>query len=97
VSLYYGVNGEPITLEQWGEIMEDVEQKVVKQDRVNGLLVSTVWLGMNHNFGEGEPLIYETMVFPEGSWEEMYMERYTTREQAIAGHEVALEWTKEQK
>ena len=29
----------------------------------NGIRVSTVWLGINHNFLGGRPLIFETMLF----------------------------------
>jgi hypothetical protein len=28
--------------------------------------VSTIWLGINHRFGDGAPLIFETMVFYDG-------------------------------
>lgn len=47
--------------------------------------VSTVWLGMNHRFGNGPPLIYETMVF--GGALDQEQERYEAREAAAAGHE----------
>jgi len=60
-------------------------------------LVSTVDLGINHRFGEGDPLYYETMIFrcnffgtPLG-WDEdnkyeNFQERYTTKEDALARH-----------
>lgn len=52
-------------------------------------LVSTVDLGINHNFGEGEPLYYETMIFDSNRNEE-YMERYSTQEEATARHKEIL-------
>ena len=53
------------------------------------LEVSTVWIGINHNFsGEGPPLIFETMVF--GSEGDLYCERYATEEQAREGHAATL-------
>lgn len=36
----------------------------VARDEINGRIVSTVFLGIDHNFNGGEPLIWETMVFP---------------------------------
>ena len=54
----------------------------------HGKFVSTVWLGLDYQFEEGEPpLIFETMVFPmEGNWDEEYCERYSTLEEAEEGH-----------
>ncbi len=95
--MYYGINGEPISVEQWGNAMQNMEDKIVARDVIDGFLVSTVWLGVNHNFDGGEPIIFETMIFPEGNWSEVYMDRYSTREQALAGHEVAIAWLKENK
>jgi hypothetical protein len=47
--------------------------------------VSTVFLGMDHNYGGGEPHLFETMIF--GGKHDQYMLRYTTKEDAIAGHQ----------
>ena len=53
---------------------------------IDDYLVSTVDLGLDHNFGEGEPLYYETMIFPKKDKQiiylEEYCERYSTEEQA---------------
>lgn len=49
--------------------------------------VSTVFLCINHNFGLGEPLLFETMVFPNDSMIEEYVERYSTYDEAMKGHE----------
>ena len=48
----------------------------------DGRRVSTVYLGLDHSFGEDPPLLWETMVFPEAN----VCERYETLEQAIQGH-----------
>lgn len=52
--------------------------------------VSTIFLGLNHNFGDGPPLLYETMVF-RGADGGDDCERYSTRAEAIAGHERMVE------
>lgn len=55
--------------------------------------VSTVRLTCDHGRG-GTPLWYETMVFPMDGWGDLFCERYSTRDQAVAGHQVAVEtWT----
>jgi hypothetical protein len=61
--------------------------------------VSTVWLGSNHDFyGEGNPIIFETMIFEckngEVNYSDLYMDRYCTEDEAIAGHLKAVELAK---
>jgi hypothetical protein len=51
--------------------------------------VSTVFLGLDHQFGDGPPLLFETMIF--GGTEDEYCERYSTWEEAEAGHKKAVE------
>lgn len=84
---YYDKQGNPMELDAWAHKLDDREYKVVEQTHLKSgdVLVSTVWLGIDHNFlGEGPPLIFETMVFGDG--EDDYTERYSTEEQARAGH-----------
>lgn len=57
--------------------------------------VSTVFLGMDHSFGEGPPVLYETMVFPAGTVDDRDCRRYRTRAEAVAGHaEMVAKWLK---
>ena len=65
---------------------------------VGDYVVSTVDLGLDHSFGDGPPLYYETMIFKkkddEIDWGGEYQERYSTEEQAIIGHQRAIEYVK---
>ncbi len=55
------------------------------EDHVDGVRVSTVFLGRDHDFtGLGKPILWETMIFG-GEWDG-YQERYTSQEAAIEGH-----------
>lgn len=88
----YDINGTPITHDWWMELMGDDEYRTVARDHVGEVMVSTVWLGLNHNFfPDGEPLIFETMVFgrPDESMieDDEFTCRYTTLEQAQRGHD----------
>jgi hypothetical protein len=78
---------------EWGKDMQDNVIKVVKQETLpNGYWVSTVWLGLNHNWGTGPPLIFETMVTnPFGDWED-YQKRYSTEAEALDGHTEAVRY-----
>lgn len=58
-----------------------------KRTEVNGAVVSTVWLGINHNFSdEGPPIAWETMIFYDPDYED-WQWRYETREEAFAAHD----------
>jgi hypothetical protein len=63
---YYDRQGRPIDLYRWADLLGDSEYKFVASDELfDGTWVSTVWLGIDHRyFGDGPPLIFETMVFP---------------------------------
>lgn len=103
--MYYDKHGKPLKLMEWAKLLENFDYKVIKQEFTpdNKYWVSTVWLGLDHGFGNGAPLIFETMVF-ENKWrwtkpdklfnmkpfkyrEEQDVERYSTLIAAIHGHE----------
>ena len=87
---------------EWAERYERRDNRRVADTQVGNLWVSTVFMGLDHSFGTGPPLIFETMVFPctdEGeveSWGEEYVRRYSTWAQAEQGHADAVEWAKGQ-
>ena len=87
--MYYNRKGQPIDMMEWGTLCNDLDYKVLaRTDLPDGKWVSTVWLGLDHSFGGGAPLIFETMVFPSvGEWMELDCERYTFEEDAMKGHE----------
>jgi hypothetical protein len=89
------MDGNPITVDEWSRAFADTAARTIKTDLVDGALVSTVWLGLDHSFGDGRPMIFETMVFPNGVvGMGDYCDRYSTKEEAIAGHAKAVEWVK---
>ena len=79
--------GEPVLEPDflvWARWFETADRRVAR-DVIDGVIVSTVFLGLDHRFiGDGPPVLYESMVF--GDTEE-HMWRYSTREQALAGHQ----------
>ena len=97
--------GEPLTLAEWGALLEDKSEderaayKRVAEDTLpNRRWVSTVWLGLNHRFGPGKPLIFETMIAQLAEDEDEphewldYQMRYATEAEALAGHDEAIAW-----
>ena len=57
--------------------------------RKDGVRVSTVFLGIDHQWGDGPPILWETMVF--GGELDQEQERYHTREEAQDGHQAMIE------
>lgn len=99
-------NGSPVEcsdLLTWAKWTEENKEKTrIKQELVNGLFVSTIFLGLDYSFiGIGKPVLYETMVFDEREKDEnehksklgkdIFQERYPTKELAIAEHDRIVE------
>lgn len=58
--------------------------------RVEKIMVSTVFLGLDHSFRDhGPPILFETLVFNGPLRDEM--ERYATWDEADAGHKAMVE------
>ena len=81
----------------------DLKNRFNLKTKVGDYEVSTVDLGINHQFLKGlPPLYYETMIFRKNGIHKeknlfaYYQERYTTEEEAKKGHEEAVEFVKKE-
>lgn len=83
-SMYYDRQGREIDADKWSELFRYKEYKRVANTELKGVQVSTIWLGLNHQWDGGKPLVFETMVF--GGKHDKCMERYTTESEARIGH-----------
>ncbi len=88
----------PADLMEWAEQFEELSKKDerhVGDDIILGKHVSTVWLGLDHNLHRGAPHVFETMIFSEHEPRtDIYMDRYSTWDEAVAGHQKAIDWVK---
>lgn len=94
MSHYYtleGHNAVPCDGTTWAKRFETAERRVAL-DNINGVKVSTVFLGLDHNFGSGPPLLFETMVFGGKYDQEQW--RYSTWDEAEQGHKRIVEEVK---
>lgn len=88
----YGPDGEFLTDDPIAAalIMADWEQRKDQQFLASLVYegkyfeVSTVWLALNHNYGGGPPLVWETMAQSD-DWLNFQL-RYCTRAAALNGH-----------
>lgn len=79
----------PITdVREWAEAI-DGEKARVALDTYGEIKVSTVFLGLNCNLEEGEPLLFETMIF--GGEHDDYQTRCSTWDEAVQQHKDACE------
>ena len=76
----------------WGKWLENREVRRVALTCVGEYKVSTVFLGLDHQYGDGHPLLFETMIFG-GSYgrEEEYQTRCSTWEEAEQMHVNAVD------
>ena len=84
--------GNPIPepdLRKWGTWMQTADRRIALTKLNDNIKVSTVFLGLDHNFDdEGPPILYETMIF-DGN-RDQYTKRYPTKEEALEGHAKAV-------
>jgi hypothetical protein len=75
-------------MSRWGELHDDIDYIVVEKTPMmyhdEPVEISTVWLGINHNWHDGPPIIFETMVFGGPNDGECF--RYSTEKEAREGH-----------
>lgn len=90
--MYYDRKGNVI---DWKEAAK-IDKRVALDTLPGGIVVSTVWLGIDHNYFGGAPLIFETMVFPgAGDFTDLDCDRYVNEKQAIEGHAAMVaKWSK---
>ena len=91
--MYYVLDedGFPIPepdLTTWARWFQQSEKRIVAQTVIGDVTVSTVFLGADHSFRGGPPVLWETMIF--GGEHDEYQQRYHTRAKAIAGHTDAV-------
>ena len=104
--MYYDIDGQPIGMMTWAKLQNPTYKRVAEDTiEVDGksYWVSTVWMGLDHSFSLGDhpPIIFETMVFltegvskpawDGGDWSDLAMDRYATKEEALAGHAAMCE------
>lgn len=70
-------------------VQQSKEDKIIGKDQFGCVSVSTVFLGMDHSFGDGSPVLFETMIF--GGEHDQYQERYCTWDEAEKGHQIACD------
>lgn len=89
---FYILDGhEPVRVKdalEWAEWFETAD-RIVKKTLIHDIEISTVFLGINHNYFGGPPLLFETMIF--GGEHDEYQDRCGTWDEAEDMHKKAME------
>lgn len=89
--LYFDKEGKGISRERYCELFADDTYRVVALTVcADGVQVSTIWLGLNHGIGS-RPEIFETMTRAPTGLQWGACKRYSTQEDALAGHALSVE------
>lgn len=71
-------------LRKWAEWFDSFDCQIVRH-KIGDVEISTVFLGLDHQYGDGPPLLYETMIFG-GPLDCEMRRRYATEDEARKGH-----------
>ena len=95
-------NHDPIrvTAEEYSNFLKEGGRlpMVVEKTGYEGVIISTVFLSIDHNFlNDGPPVLFETMTFSEDHkhWDQCDQARYHTWDQAKQGHKEMVERVKD--
>ena len=94
-SMYNRLAGKkviPCTSQQMAVLYENSDQRIVSQENVGQFWISTVFLPTPHGLNLDQH--FETMVFdrnPDSPDGDVYQDRYSTWDEAAAGHKKAVE------
>lgn len=76
---------------EWGQFTENATNCIVGRTQITSeVTVSTVFIGIDHGFREGPPIVFETMIF--GGPEDIndWTWRYSSWDDAEIGHKAAV-------
>jgi len=73
------------TIIEWAQWWSNANRVVKQTEVAPSVTVSTVFLGLDHQFGDGDPLLFETLVI--GGHRNGEMDRYSTWDEAVREHD----------
>lgn len=83
-------NNKPVLTELFDEYIdwERNNSRTIAREVIGDVIVSTVFLGLDHRYSGETPVLWETMIF--NGEHDQYQERYTSHEDALEGHQNAI-------
>lgn len=91
---YYDKEGSPIKADEWLRRIQEPDYTLVAVFADSSACVSTVWLGLDHQFFDDQPpLIFESMIITRDQKHPLNKQfrRYSTLDVALEGHQQMVE------
>jgi hypothetical protein len=76
-------------IREWDAWMKIADHRTVLRSKIGEVIISTVFLGLDHSFSGGPPILFETLVF--GGQLDQEMTRCSTWEDAEIMHKLMCE------
>lgn len=92
---FYDKSAKRISREEWSMFFDNRKYAQIGHYEDDRIRISTVWLGLNHNYFGGAPLIFETMTFVKDRSDisdqfDQLQWRWRTEDEAKEGHETLV-------
>lgn len=90
--LYKLLDNKPVEIDDiktYSDFMSNPKNYILSQDNLkdDGIFVSTTFVGVALDYTEtGYPLLFETSVFESPTMREIFFKKYTSYDDALAGH-----------
>ncbi|MEM9885463.1 MAG: hypothetical protein AAF849_06190 [Bacteroidota bacterium] len=92
--MYYILKDKnPVACESIVEFAEwyKTPNRFLKKDKIEDYTISTIFLGIDHNHQDkGDPILFETLVTTDVFENKVEIDRYSTWEEAMNGHDRLL-------
>lgn len=94
VMWYKLIDKKPVVCSLQESPIDDIGARRVAETFIGDIKISTVFLSLDHGYGIGDPILFETMIFGGPEEIDEFQERYCTWEEAEEGHKNAVELVK---
>jgi hypothetical protein len=80
---------------EYSHLSPGKDNRILGKDYIGDAHVSTIFLGLDysHRRNPERPILWETMIF--GGEHDQYMQRYDSKDAALAGHAIAVKMVQE--
>lgn len=83
--MWYDKQGNPISQDIAKVLYNQKNYRRVALTDLKDYSISTVWIGLDFSISNNK-MIFETMIFRAGTFDDVYCERYSTEKEAKLGH-----------
>jgi len=86
----YDIDGNQLTVMEWSLYRATLGSVHLGDTTLGDYRISTVYIGLDMSLMGGRPLIFETMIFCPDEEYSYWMDRYSTKQEALVGHDNAV-------